>query len=100
MTTATNSDVLLKVKGLEVAYGGINAVKGISFEVYGKELVSLIGSNGAGKTTTMKAITGLLPMRAGDIEFLGKSIRGRGAWDLVKDGLVMIPEGRNHLYQG
>lgn len=94
MTTATNSDVLLKVKGLEVAYGGINAVKGISFEVYGKELVSLIGSNGAGKTTTMKAITGLLPMRAGDIEFLGKSIRGRGAWDLVKDGLVMIPEGR------
>ena len=94
MTTATNSDVLLKVKGLEVAYGGINAVKGISFEVYGKELVSLIGSNGAGKTTTMKAITGLLPMRAGDIEFLGKSIRGRGAWDLVKDGLIMIPEGR------
>jgi len=85
---------LLKVSGLKVAYGGIQAVKGVDFEVREGELVSLIGSNGAGKTTTMKAITGTLPPLAGDIEFLGKSIKGRGAWDLVAEGLVMVPEGR------
>jgi branched-chain amino acid transport system ATP-binding protein len=88
------SGTLLKVKGLKVAYGGIEAVKGIDFEVNEGELVTLIGSNGAGKTTTMKAITGSLPMNDGDIEYLGHSIRGRGAWDLVKDGLAMVPEGR------
>jgi len=85
---------LLKVTGLKVAYGGIQAVKGVDLEVNEGELVTLIGSNGAGKTTTMKAITGSLPMLGGDIEYLGKSIKGRGAWDLVKDGLVMVPEGR------
>ena len=88
------ANVLLKVSGLEVAYGGINAVKGVDFEVREGELVSLIGSNGAGKTTTMKAITGLQPVRNGDIQFLGKSIRGKGAWDIARAGLVMIPEGR------
>ena len=85
---------LLKVRGLKVGYGGIQAVKGVDFDVFEGELVSLIGSNGAGKTTTMKAITGTLPPLGGDIEFLGKSIKGRGAWDLVADGLVMVPEGR------
>ena len=85
---------LLKVKGLKVAYGGIQAVKGVDFEVREGELVTLIGSNGAGKTTTMKAITGTLPMNDGDIEYLGESIKGKGAWDLVKKGLVMVPEGR------
>jgi branched-chain amino acid transport system ATP-binding protein len=85
---------LLKVNGLKVAYGGIQAVKGASFEVHEGELVSLIGANGAGKTTTLKAITGLQPVGAGDIEFLGRSIKGQGAWDLVKQGLVMVPEGR------
>ena len=88
------ANTLLQVTGLEVAYGAINAVKGVDFEVQEGELVSLIGSNGAGKTTTMKAITALLPIKNGDILFLGKSIKGRGAWDLVKEGLVMIPEGR------
>ncbi|VTU33559.1 ABC transporter ATP-binding protein [Variovorax sp. RA8] len=88
------AQTLLKVSGLKVAYGGIQAVKGIDFEVREGELVSLIGSNGAGKTTTMKAITGTLPFVAGNIEFLGKSIKGRGAWDLVGEGLVMVPEGR------
>ena len=88
------AQTLLQVTGLEVAYGAINAVKGVDFEVQEGELVSLIGSNGAGKTTTMKAITALLPIKNGDILFLGKSIKGRGAWDLVKEGLVMIPEGR------
>ncbi len=85
---------LLKVTGLKVAYGGIQAVKGVDFEVHEGELVTLIGSNGAGKTTTMKAITGSLTLNEGDIEYLGQSIRGRGAWDLVKQGLAMVPEGR------
>lgn len=85
---------LLKVSGLKVSYGGIQAVKGVDFEVREGELVSLIGSNGAGKTTTMKAITGTLPISAGDIEYLGKSIKGQGPWDLVKQGLAMVPEGR------
>ena len=86
--------VLLKVKNLQVAYGGIQAVKGITLEVREGELVSLIGSNGAGKTTTMKAITGTLAASSGSIEYLGKDIQGQGAWDLVKQGLVMVPEGR------
>jgi branched-chain amino acid transport system ATP-binding protein len=88
------ADALLKVSDLKVAYGGIQAVKGISFDVREGELVSLIGANGAGKTTTLKAITGLQPVAAGSIEFLGRSIRGQGPWDLVKQGLVMVPEGR------
>ncbi len=85
---------LLEVRDLQVAYGGIQAVKGISFEVREGELVSLIGANGAGKTTTLKAITGLQPVAAGDIKFLGRSVRGQGPWELVKQGLVMVPEGR------
>lgn len=88
------ANTLLKITSLKVAYGGIKAVKGVDLHVDDGELVTLIGSNGAGKTTTMKAITGSLPMVDGDIEYLGKSIRGKGAWDLVKDGLAMVPEGR------
>jgi branched-chain amino acid transport system ATP-binding protein len=88
------SKTLLKVSGLKVAYGGIQAVKGVDFEVNDGELVTLIGSNGAGKTTTMKAITGMLPAADGDIEYLGESIKGKGSWDLVRDGLAMVPEGR------
>ena len=88
------AEILLEVSGLKVAYGGIQAVKGVDFNVREGELVSLIGSNGAGKTTTMKAITGTLPINAGDIEYLGKSIKGQGPWDLVKQGLAMVPEGR------
>ncbi|MBU0589536.1 MAG: ABC transporter ATP-binding protein [Gammaproteobacteria bacterium] len=89
-----STNTLLKVKGLKVAYGGIQAVKGVDFEVREGELVSLIGSNGAGKTTTMKAITGTLPVNEGEIEYLGTSIRGQGPWDLVRQGLAMVPEGR------
>ena len=88
------ANTLLKVSGLKVAYGGIKAVKGVDLEVREGELISLIGSNGAGKTTTMKAITGSLGFEGGDIEYLGRSIKGRGAWDLVKQGLAMVPEGR------
>jgi branched-chain amino acid transport system ATP-binding protein len=85
---------MLKVTGLKVAYGGIQAVKGVSFEVRQGELVSLIGANGAGKTTTLKAITGTQAVADGQIEFMGKSIKGQGPWDLVRQGLVMVPEGR------
>ncbi len=88
------STTLLKVTNLKVAYGGIQAVKGVSFEVNQGELVSLIGANGAGKTTTLKAITGTQVVADGQIEFMGKSIRGQGPWDLVRQGLVMVPEGR------
>jgi branched-chain amino acid transport system ATP-binding protein len=85
---------LLKITGLKVAYGGIQAVKGVSFEVHEGELVSLIGANGAGKTTTLKAITGTQPAADGQIEFMGRNIKGQGSWDLVRQGLVMVPEGR------
>jgi len=85
---------MLKVSGLKVAYGGIQAVKGVSFDVFEGELVSLIGANGAGKTTTLKAITGTQPAADGTIEYMGRSIKGQGPWDLVRQGLVMVPEGR------
>ncbi|MDH1703576.1 MULTISPECIES: ABC transporter ATP-binding protein [Comamonas] len=92
--TQRTGEVLLQVKGLKVSYGGIQAVKSVDFEVRQGELVSLIGSNGAGKTTTMKAITRTLNANGGEISYLGKSVQGRGAWDLVKEGLIMVPEGR------
>ena len=85
---------LLKVTDLHVAYGGIQAVKGISFEVFEGEVVSLIGANGAGKSTTLKAITALQPIRAGSVDYLGRPVTGQGAWNLVPQGLVMVPEGR------
>lgn len=88
------SDVLLQVDDVRVAYGGIAAVKGVGLEVRAGELVSLIGSNGAGKTTTMKAITGLLPLQGGRIRFDGRDLNGQGPWDLVRQGLAMVPEGR------
>ena len=91
---ASTGKVLLRVSNLRVAYGGIQAVKGVSFEVREGELVSLIGANGAGKTTTLKAITGTQPAAGGDIEFMGRSTRGQGPWLLVEQGLVMVPEGR------
>ena len=86
--------VLLSVNDVKVAYGGIQAVKGVSLEVREGELVSLIGSNGAGKTTTMKAITGLLPLGGGHIQLAGQTVDGQGPWDLVQQGLAMVPEGR------
>jgi branched-chain amino acid transport system ATP-binding protein len=87
---------ILKVDGLSVAYGGIQAVKGISLEVNDGELVTLIGANGAGKTTTLKAITGTLPSSKvdGHIEYLGHGLKGKKSFELVKDKLAMVPEGR------
>jgi len=91
---AATAKTLLRVADLRVSYGGIQAVKGVSFEVMEGELVSLIGANGAGKTTTLKAITGTQAAAGGAIDFMGRSIRGQGPWELVKQGLVMVPEGR------
>jgi branched-chain amino acid transport system ATP-binding protein len=94
MAKTPNAEVVLAVKGLKVAYGGIQAVKGIDLEVRRGELVALIGANGAGKTTTLKAITGTLSPSAGDIVFDGRSIIGRDSFQLVGQGLAMVPEGR------
>ena len=88
------AEALLKITGLKVAYGGIQAVKGIDLEVRAGELVALIGANGAGKTTTLKAVTGNLPPADGDIAYQGGSIRGVGSYALVSRGLAMVPEGR------
>ncbi|MGV3741616.1 MAG: ABC transporter ATP-binding protein [Burkholderiaceae bacterium] len=87
---------LLKVDDLKVAYGGIQAVKGIDLEVVAGELIALIGANGAGKTTVLKAITGTLPQCRveGHIYFEGQAIKGVHSFELVKRHLVMVPEGR------
>jgi branched-chain amino acid transport system ATP-binding protein len=85
---------LLALQGLSVAYGGIQAVKGIDLEVGQGELVCLIGANGAGKTTTLKGITGLQPVRAGRVVYDGADVTGRPSFELVQRGLAMVPEGR------
>mgnify|MGYP001081610226 CR=1 FL=1 len=94
MKADNSKPVLLSVNDLHVAYGGIKAVKGINMDVREGELVTLIGANGAGKTTALKAIMGLLSFKQGDIQFQGKSIKSMSTWDRVKQGLVMVPEGR------
>lgn len=94
MQESTNKQPLLSIRGLEVAYGGIHAVKGVDMDVYEKEMVTLIGANGAGKTTTLKAVMGLLNAKKGDIQFQGKSLKNMSTWHRVKAGLVMVPEGR------
>ena len=88
------SDVILSVKDLQVSYGGIEAVKGISFDVPEGEIVTLIGANGAGKSTTLKAIAGLVKPSAGTIEFKGESITGKDPSDIVSRGVTLVPEGR------
>jgi len=85
---------LLEVRGLKVAYGGINAVKGIDLDVRAGELVALIGANGAGKTTTLKAIAGLLNPVGGSVQYDGSDATGKPAFELVRRGLALVPEGR------
>ena len=85
---------LLALRQLEVAYGGIRAVRGIDLHVNEGELVCLIGANGAGKSTTLRAITGLVPTAGGAVEYNGQSIAGKRSYELVRQGLVMVPEGR------
>lgn len=85
---------MLKINGLKVNYGGIEAVKGISFEVPEKSIVTLIGANGAGKSTTLRTISGLVRPAAGKIEFLGEDITGKGTETIVTKGITLVPEGR------
>jgi branched-chain amino acid transport system ATP-binding protein len=85
--------VLLDIKALKVAYGGINAVKGIDLTVGEGEMVALIGANGAGKTTTLKAICGLLH-HAGTVQLRGQDVSNFSAYRLVERGLALVPEGR------
>ena len=84
----------LRVEGLQVAYGGIRAVKGIDLEVREGELVTLIGANGAGKTTTLKALAGLIAPERGRVEYNGRDVTGMRAHELVRMGLALVPEGR------
>ena len=88
------TDTLLEVRGLKVAYGGINAVKGIDLDVHAGERVALIGANGAGKTTTLKALAGLLTPAAGAVRYAGEDITGLPAHALVQRGMALVPEGR------
>ena len=85
---------MLKVTDLEVCYGVIRAIKGISFEVNKGEVVALIGANGAGKTTTLHTITGLIAPKAGKIEFEGKDITRMPGHKIVSLGMAHVPEGR------
>jgi branched-chain amino acid transport system ATP-binding protein len=85
---------MLEVRGLQVHYGGIAAVKGIDFEVRQGELVCLIGANGAGKTTTLKAIAAMVPPSGGDVRLGDRSTAGRASFELVRQGLALVPEGR------
>ena len=90
---------LLSLEGLQVAYGGIRAVKGIDLRVEQGEVVCLIGANGAGKTTTLKAITGLVPPAAGKILYDGDELSGRRVHDIARRGLALVPEGRGVFAQ-
>ena len=90
---------MLKVNDINVYYGAIHAIKGVSFEVNDGEIVTLIGANGAGKTTTLQTVSGLLHSRTGSIEFMGKNIMGHPAHKLVGKGLAQVPEGRRVFLQ-
>ena len=85
---------MLDIKDINVYYGAIHAIKGISLNVNEGEIVTLIGANGAGKSTTLRTISGLLKPKTGSIEFLGKNIAGMPAHQIVKEGISQVPEGR------
>lgn len=88
------SDAILKIRDLKVNYGGIEAVKGISFDVPAGEIVTLIGANGAGKSSTLRSIAGLVKPKEGSIEFEGEDICGRDPTAIVTRGITLVPEGR------
>lgn len=90
---------ILKVDNINVYYGAIHAIKGVSFEVNEGEIVTLIGANGAGKSTTLQAISGLLHSKTGSIEFLGESLAHVPAHKIVRRGLAHVPEGRRIFLQ-
>jgi branched-chain amino acid transport system ATP-binding protein len=88
---------LLEVRGLEVSYGHVRAVRGLDLEVNAGELLTLIGPNGAGKSTTLHALAGLLKPQAGSIRFEGKELAGRPSHEVFAAGVVLVPEGRGVL---
>lgn len=90
---------ILKVEDINVYYGAIHAIKGISFEVNEGEIVTLIGANGAGKTTTIQTVSGLMHSRTGSIEFMGENLMHVPAYKIVKKGLAQVPEGRRIFLQ-
>ena len=92
------AEPILKVDDINVFYGGIHAIKGISFEVFQGEIVTLIGANGAGKSTTLNAISGLLP-RTGTVSFFGKRLARFAPYKIVAQGLAQVPEGRRIFLQ-
>ena len=92
------SEILLKVENLETYYGNVAALRGISFEVTQGQIVTLLGSNGAGKSTTLKTLSGLIPSSAGKVTFCGEDITKKPAHEIVKRGLVQLPEGR-HIFK-
>jgi len=85
---------MLKVDDLRVSYGGIEAVKGISFEVPQGSIVTLIGANGAGKSTTLRTIAGLVSAKSGSITYRDEDITGKDSAEIVKRGITLVPEGR------
>ncbi|MEG1632735.1 MAG: ABC transporter ATP-binding protein [Oscillospiraceae bacterium] len=85
---------MLSIKDLKVNYGGIEAVKGVSFDVPEGDIVTLIGANGAGKSSTLRAIAGLVKPKSGSITFLGDELIGKDPTDIVKKGVTLVPEGR------
>ena len=91
--------MLLEVENINVYYGAIHAIKGISFHVDEGEIVTLIGANGAGKTTTLNTVSGLLRSKTGDVKLLDKSIAHTPAHAIVKEGLALVPEGRRVFTQ-
>ena len=99
MTEPTNAakagkPPLLSLQSIDVGYGDVRVLSGVSLEVHEGEIVALLGSNGAGKTTTLRAISGILPLRAGDLSFAGKSLKGVKAPVRADLGLSLVPEGR------
>ena len=85
---------MLKITDLQVSYGGIEAVKGISLEVPEGKIVTLIGANGAGKSTTLRSVAGLVPVKSGKIQLLDKDITNRSSDQIVSMGITLVPEGR------
>ena len=85
--------LLLHIDDLHVSYGGIEALKGISLDVFKGDIVTLIGANGAGKSTTLRAISGLVPIKSGTITYEGGVIDGQSPQQIVSEGICMVPEG-------
>ena len=93
-TQPQNGTPMLRIADLNVSYGAIHALKGISLEVHQGEIVTLIGANGAGKSTTLRTISGLIAPKSGAVDFEGQGIAGLGAHDIVRRGISQVPEGR------